>query len=200
MPPMDCLAAGTLIWTARGALPVEQIQVGDLTLSQDPVTGELAYKPVVRTTLRPACELVQIYAGNQMFECSGGHPFWVSGKGWVKARDLQSGSQLHTVNGTLQISSVETGSTQETFNLVVDGFHTYFVGSDKVLSHDNYTFYNRRLHADWSSPDSPVLLFEGTYTAMFADKPPPTPRYDYNQILYRLDLDDEALKPARELR
>lgn len=133
----DCLVAGTLIWTARGALPVEQIQVGDLTLSQNPVTGELAYKPVVQTTLRPAGELVQVHAGNQMFECSGGHPFWVSGEGWVKARDLQSGSLLHTADGTLQISSVETGSTQETFNLVVDGFHTYFIGSDKVLSHDN---------------------------------------------------------------
>lgn len=24
-----------------------------------------------------------------------------------------------------------------------------------------------------------------------------TPRYDYNQILYRLDLDDPALKPAQ---
>ena len=30
----------------------------------------------------------------------------------------------------------------------------------------------------------------------FANKPEPTPRYDYNQILYRLDLDDPALEPA----
>jgi hypothetical protein len=32
---------------------------------------------------------------------------------------------------------------------------------------------------------------------MFADKPEPTPRYDYNQILYRLDLDDPKLKGAQ---
>jgi hypothetical protein len=31
----------------------------------------------------------------------------------------------------------------------------------------------------------------------FADKPHPTPRYDYNQIIYRLDLDDPALAPAQ---
>ncbi len=67
----------------------------------------------------------------------------------------------------------------------------------KVLSHDNYTFYNPRIHADWSSPDSPALIFEGTYTAQFANKPEPTPGYDYNQVLYRLDLDDERLKAAR---
>jgi hypothetical protein len=67
----------------------------------------------------------------------------------------------------------------------------------KVLSHDNYTFYNPRLHPELVDPDSPVLLFEGTYTTFLVDKPAPTPRYDYNQILYRLDLDDPALAPAR---
>lgn len=67
----------------------------------------------------------------------------------------------------------------------------------KVLSHDNYTFYNPRLHADLTDPKSPVLLFEGTYTNAFADNPPPTPRYDYNQMLYRLDLDDPKLAAAR---
>ncbi len=66
----------------------------------------------------------------------------------------------------------------------------------KVLSHDNYTFYNPRLHLECTPDGSPILLFEGSYTAEFADKPPKTPRYDYTQILYRLDLDDPALKPA----
>lgn len=66
----------------------------------------------------------------------------------------------------------------------------------KILSHNNYTFYNPRIHTEFTPDDSPVLLFEGTYTATFANKPHPTPRYDYNQILYRLDLDDGRLKPA----
>lgn len=68
----------------------------------------------------------------------------------------------------------------------------------KILSHDNYTFYNPRLHPEFTPTHSPVLLFEGTYTQTFADRPQPTPRYDYNQILYRLDLDDAALQPAQE--
>jgi hypothetical protein len=67
----------------------------------------------------------------------------------------------------------------------------------KVLTHDNYTFYNPRLQPEFTPEGSPVLFFEGTYTMQFADKPAPTPRYDYNQILYRLDLDDPALKPAQ---
>jgi hypothetical protein len=68
----------------------------------------------------------------------------------------------------------------------------------KILSHQNYTFYNPRLHAEWFQPGSPVLLFEGTYSMQFADRPPPTPRYDYNQVLYRLDLDDPGLRPAQQ--
>ena len=68
----------------------------------------------------------------------------------------------------------------------------------KVLSHENYTFYNPRLHPEFTPPDSPILLFEGTYTAEFANHPPKTPRYDYNQMLYRLDLDDPALAAAQQ--
>lgn len=67
----------------------------------------------------------------------------------------------------------------------------------KVLTHENYTFYNPRLHPELTQAGSPVLLFEGTYTKEFANHAAPTARYDYNQILYRLDLDDPALAPAR---
>lgn len=67
----------------------------------------------------------------------------------------------------------------------------------KILTHENYTFYNPRLHPEFTPTGSPILFFEGTYTMMFANHAVATPRYDYNQMLYRLDLDDAKLKPAR---
>jgi len=67
----------------------------------------------------------------------------------------------------------------------------------KVLSHENYSFYNPQIHAGFTPSGSPVLFFEGTFTDEFANKPHPVPRYNYNQILYRLDLDDAALAPCR---
>lgn len=67
----------------------------------------------------------------------------------------------------------------------------------KVVSHDNYTFYNPRMHPEFTAADSPTLIFEATFTQQFADKPAPVARHDYNQVLYRLDLDDAALEPAR---
>ncbi len=66
----------------------------------------------------------------------------------------------------------------------------------KVLSHQHYTFYNPELHPEFTPPGSPVLFFEGTYSITFSDGHCPTPRYDYNQMLYRLDLDAPALAPA----
>lgn len=68
----------------------------------------------------------------------------------------------------------------------------------KILSHENYTFYNPRLHLAWTPAGQPWLYFEGTYTTLFTDNKAPTPHYDYNQILYRLDLDDPGLKAAQE--
>lgn len=66
----------------------------------------------------------------------------------------------------------------------------------KVLSHRTYTFYNPRIHPEFTPEGSPILLFEGTYAQTFSKSPVRTPKYDYNQILYRLDLDDERLRPS----
>lgn len=63
----------------------------------------------------------------------------------------------------------------------------------KVLSHQNYTFYNPRLHPHLSASKPSIILFEGTYSRTFSKTETPTAKYDYNQILYRLDLDDPAL-------
>ncbi len=138
-PRYDCFAAGTPVWTELGAVAIEQVQVGDLVLSRDVETGELAYKPVVRTTVRPAEQLISIRAGSENFETSGGHLFWVSGEGWVKSRDLQIGMVLHTAASPVRVSKVGQGGHAVTYNLVVADFNTYFVGARKVLSHDNTT-------------------------------------------------------------
>lgn len=68
----------------------------------------------------------------------------------------------------------------------------------KILSHDNYTFYNPRIQTNLTAADAPFILFEGTYTAEFADHAQPTPRYNYNQILYRLDFNDVKRRSTRK--
>ena len=133
----DCLAAGTIVWTSRGPMAVEKLQVGDMLLSQHTETGELTYKPVLRPTIRPASVLIQIHIGNEIIQASGGHPFWVAGEGWIKARQLRSGMILHGLTGPLRIGLVEDGKKQKSYNVILDDFHTYFVGESQLLSHDN---------------------------------------------------------------
>jgi hypothetical protein len=59
----------------------------------------------------------------------------------------------------------------------------------KIVSHDDYNFYNVVHHPFFDDDRSGVIYFEGTYTDAFSRAKTKTPRYNYNQILYRLRLD-----------
>ncbi len=134
----SCLVSGTLIQTFEGLRPIETIQIGDLVMAQDVETGELALKPVMLTTVRPPKSTLRVVIADGEIQATGGHLWWVSGRGWVKTRDLQPGMQLHNATGTTEVRSItENVREVETYNLVVDGFHTYFVGKNRVLSYDN---------------------------------------------------------------
>jgi hypothetical protein len=68
----------------------------------------------------------------------------------------------------------------------------------KVVTHERYSFYNPVHHPCFDQDHGRVIYFEGTYTTTFSGNPVPTPRYDYNQIMYRLDLDDPRLNLERQ--
>lgn len=134
--PHSCFVAGTQVWTDRGKISVENVKVGDLALSRDPQSGELAFRPVLRTTVRPPIETIEVSFGDESFQVTGSHVFWVAGRGWTRARDLKAGQWLHAAADPVQITRVASSQTAEAFNLIVADFHTYFVGDAKVLSHD----------------------------------------------------------------
>ena len=54
-------------------------------------------------------------------------------------------------------------------------------------------FYNPKHHPFFDQDGGRVIYFEGTYSNEFSGNPAPTPRYHYNQIMYRLDLSDSRL-------
>jgi hypothetical protein len=63
----------------------------------------------------------------------------------------------------------------------------------KVVHHDDYSFYNLNHHAFLDRDNGRFIHFEGTYTYWLSTRDAGTPRYDYNQVMYRLDLDDPRL-------
>lgn len=68
----------------------------------------------------------------------------------------------------------------------------------KVATHEKYTFYNVVQHPQFDQQGGRIVYFEGTYTQTFSAAPEQTPRYDYNQIMYRLDLGDPRMKWAEQ--
>ncbi len=79
-----------------------------------------------------------------------------------------------------------------------------WVHARKIITHANkpgdaHDFYNPTQHPFLDREGGRLIYLEGTYVNTFSGNPHPTPYYEYNQILYRLDLSDPRLKmPGRE--
>ena len=63
----------------------------------------------------------------------------------------------------------------------------------KVATHDHYTFYNPTQHPFFDQDGGRRIYFEGTYVDTYSGVTDLVPRYNYNQLMYRLDLDDQRL-------
>lgn len=118
-------------------MPIEEVLVGENVLAQDIETGELSYRPVLVTTVRPPLPTIGVKVAGEELLVSRGHPFWVSGSGWRMTKELKVGNKLHTPRGSIVVLGLEERSNYPTYNLVVAGFNTYFVGQSQILVHDN---------------------------------------------------------------
>ncbi|OXL87904.1 hypothetical protein BCV73_15700 [Paenibacillus sp. SSG-1] len=67
-----------------------------------------------------------------------------------------------------------------------------WTNAKKIITHNNYTFYNPAQHKFFFKDGGRVIYFEATYTNTYTDHTP-TPRYNYNQVMYKLNLDDPRL-------
>ena len=132
-----CFRAGTKVSALTGLVPIEQIVPGDRVLAQDPQTGELAYKLVLATSIRPASPLRQLTIDGEAILTTRGHRFWQLGRGWQMSKELETGALLYSSEAPVAIESVEDSDNDEAYNLTVEDFHTYFVGKHRLLAHDN---------------------------------------------------------------
>jgi hypothetical protein len=74
-----------------------------------------------------------------------------------------------------------------------------WVQARKIITHANkkgdaHDFYNPVHHPFFDQYKGRVIYLEGSYVNTFSGNPHPTPYYEYNQIMYRLDLSDPRLK------
>lgn len=132
----SCFLAGTMVTTWTGPQKIETIRVGDRVLAQDVDTGELAFKPVLATTLGPSTPMMKLTVSGSAIHLTRGHPVWVSGRGWRMAKELDVGDRLHALAGALAVDEIGDWAEAPTHNLVVADFNTYFVTDRQILVHD----------------------------------------------------------------
>lgn len=134
----NCFAAGTLVQTAEGARPIDELRAGDLVWGRDEATGALVWAPVVRTFETPHQALLSVELRGEgraeTLRVTPDHPIWVAERGWTEAKRLEPGDALVSLGGawlrvgpgTWSVSSALERTT--VYNIEVAGVHTYFVG------------------------------------------------------------------------
>jgi hypothetical protein len=128
----SCFVAGTTLLTDAGEKPIEQFQVGDRILSrpEDNPEGPNETKVVEETFVRTA-PILDLRVNGHNIRTTAEHPFYVVGKGWLCAKELQVGDYLASHDGQWVTVEVVTDLREvaTVYNLRVSDYHTYFVGS-----------------------------------------------------------------------
>jgi hypothetical protein len=91
-----CFVAGTPVWTDKGLVPIDQLRVGDMVLSQPEAGGPQAYKRVVNTFKHLNKNVRRVsYTGDvdgrDLYEqliVTDNHPFWVPHIGWISPEHI----------------------------------------------------------------------------------------------------------------
>ena len=123
-----CFAPETPVHTNTGVREIQYIQPGTWVLSRSEITGEQAYRRVVRKFVHePKPEyLVQFtvpdeHEGGHLVSdglfVTAEHPFWVRGLGWVEAANLQVGQELEVCDPDGRDDGDRRGATREEFAL-----------------------------------------------------------------------------------
>lgn len=72
-----------------------------------------------------------------------------------------------------------------------------WIYSEKIVTHalpdKTYSWYNPALHPEFEKENGRVVFLEGTYTEWLSNTDIPTPTYNYNQDMYKLELDDPRI-------
>ena len=145
-PPLacGCFTAGTLVWTASGAVPIGELSEGDVVMAapDDGSALDYAQASIGTKIVIGEASLVLLTVRNddgalETVETTDEHPFHDVHRGWIRADGLRSGDVLSTAAGHAAVSSVVyDGRRVPVFNLSIPGAPTYYVGERGLWVHN----------------------------------------------------------------
>ncbi len=110
---------------------IEAIRADDWVLSSDehdPAMLPIA-KRVVEIFQRQAL-ILHLHFGDQVIRTTSEHPFYVWGRGWVEAGEMEAGDWCKSEDGRWVMLSdrPDTGELEFVYNFTVEDYHTDYVG------------------------------------------------------------------------
>ncbi|NEA63819.1 virulence factor [Streptomyces sp. SID12488] len=132
---------GTQVLMADGSRKaIRDVRVGETVLATDSQSGQSAAQPVTATFSHDTTRLVDITVSGGVLTSTAGHRFYVAERGWTLVSDLRVGDRLRTPDGSLHLVQGlrdRAGlAPREVFDLTVDGFHSFYVGTVGQRSRD----------------------------------------------------------------
>ncbi len=127
---------GTPVWTLSGLRAVEAIRAGDQILTEDTVTGALAFTPVLLIDHPPRQPVKTVAIAGAPLVVTDLERFWVAGKGWVKVLDLKPGEAVRALGGVVRLGSIENAASRPVYHVQVAAGRGIIVGQRGILAHD----------------------------------------------------------------
>ncbi|MGD9860812.1 MAG: polymorphic toxin-type HINT domain-containing protein [Marinobacterium sp.] len=129
--------AGTLIWTPTGPVPIEQLSVGDRVESRNTSGFTDADQPIIQELSRTAPGYQRIDTEFGTLTATPEHPFWVQGKGWTEAKDLEWEDPIATLEGdVVAYGNTYVEEPTQVYNFSVANTPNYFAGEAKAWVHN----------------------------------------------------------------
>jgi|GEM_PF-743900 len=136
-----CFTGDTLVTTKDGLKRIDEITEGEYVLSKDVKTGEIAYKKVDYVYIKNTKNLVQLVVSGEEIKTTSSHLFFTASGWWKTAKNIKVGDKVLTAEGEFkEVTATKVVELEEgvrIYNLNVDEFHTYFVGTQGLLVHNN---------------------------------------------------------------
>ena len=138
-----CFSGDTLVGTKDGLKRIDTIREGEYVLAKDVNTGIIDYKQVKTVYIKSTYEFVHLKLDDEEIRTTASHLFFTDSGWWKAAGDLKPGDRILTAKGELKEVTATTVETlqqpERIYNLNVEDYHTYFVGSQGLLVHNNCT-------------------------------------------------------------
>lgn len=139
-----CFVKGTPVHTKNGLKGIESIKEGEIVLSYDEKSGKNGWQKVRSVFSKQVEKLVKVAVDSETIRATPEHPFYTE-QGWKSAKELVRGMRVRLTTGAMAaiMSVTAFDSSATVYNFEVDSTHTYYVGSNGALVHNDCSIINK---------------------------------------------------------